>query len=79
MITILKIFFESIKVKLIEFNKDIKLNKIEKYFFNKSTNYINLFGALTTLRLEKQIEDIVKIVRPKILFLPIEGHIWENQ
>ena len=52
----LKIFLESIKVKLIEFNKDIKLNKIEKYFFNKSTNYINLFGALTTLRSKNKLK-----------------------
>lgn len=76
--TIIKILIQSIKIKFFDENKDIKLNKIENYFLKKASNYINLFGSLNTLRILKQIQDIVDFTNPKFLFLPIEGHVWEK-
>ena len=77
-ITILKILKERIKTQLFFKKKKDYFTKTEKYFFKKSINFINLFGSLSTLRIINQIENIINIVKPNTIFLPIEGHIWEK-
>ena len=55
-----------------------ELTKLENYYLKKSFKLINLFGALSTLRTTKQVQDIIEHVKPDMIFLPIEGHVWEK-
>lgn len=55
---------------------------IEKYHYKKKKiNFFNLrsFGyIIANLRLNFQINFLVKIFRPKFLFITFEGHAWER-
>lgn len=76
--TLIKIIKEKYQIKF-KYKKYLtNINKDNLYFFKKSLNLINLFGAISSLRITSQIKDIIKQTEPKVLFLPIEGHAWEK-
>ncbi len=76
-LTVCKLFLEKIKFIFLKINNK-KLTKLENYFLKKSFKIINLFGALSTLRTTQQVQDIIEHVKPDMIFLPIEGHVWEK-
>lgn len=71
-----KIFLEKFKINLKYKFKSCDYNHL--YFLRKSTRLINIFGALSSLRISFQIRKIVHQVKPKVIFIPIEGHAWEK-
>lgn len=76
--TLIKIIKEKYQI-IFKYKKYLNnINKDHLYFFQKSLNLINLFGAISSLRITSQIKNIIKQTKPKVLFLPIEGHAWEK-
>ncbi len=76
-LTAYKLILEKMKFNIFKRNKR-ELTKLENYYLKKSFKLINLFGALSTLRTTKQVQDIIEHVKPDMIFLPIEGHVWEK-
>lgn len=77
--TALKLIREKLKYNFFLNKKKLKLNKLEVFYLKRSLKFINLFGAMSTLRISTQIDYIIKKVKPKLIFIPIEGHVWEKQ
>lgn len=75
----LRLIKEKIKYNFFLNKKKLKLNEEEIFYLNKSLRFINLFGAMSTLRISEQVHYIIKKVKPKLIFIPIEGHVWEKQ
>jgi hypothetical protein len=76
--TLIKIIKEKYQI-IIKYKKYLdNINEDNLYFFKKSLNLINLIGATSSLRISTQIINIIKQTKPKVLFLPIEGHAWEK-
>ena len=75
------------------FNEIIILYRIiMEYFFirknynfpeihNLKKNFLSLFSLRSmvyNLRLKHQIEEMIKIINPKLVIIPFEGHAWER-
>jgi len=59
---------------------------LKKNFFSKNnSNYYKNFisfndlkSIISNLRISNQIKELIKIVQPKIIIIPYEGHAWER-
>lgn len=59
---------------------------LKKNFFSKNTtnykkNFItlnDLKSIISNLRISNQIKELIKVVQPKIIIIPFEGHAWER-
>ena len=54
---------------------------IKKNFKNFNKSFLNFFdfrSMISNLRIANQIKELIKIIDPKLVILPFEGHAWER-
>lgn len=72
----LKIFFRILK-EFLFINKSFDIPKIP-YLKKKFLSFLSFRSMVYNLRLRYQIKHLIKIISPKLIIIPFEGHAWER-
>ena len=72
-------YFSEIKFLYLTFKEILIFLFLKKYkYIKKHINLKDFFTIISNLRLVNQIEEAIKITKPKIIIFTYEGHAWER-